>query len=39
MGGSYMAPPFSAPAEVNSPHLALLEQVLGINGTGGQGGT
>lgn len=25
MRGSYMAPPFSAPAEVNSPHLALLE--------------
>lgn len=39
MGGSYTAPPFSAPAEVNSPHFALLEQVLGSSGTGGQGGT
>lgn len=24
MGGSYMAPSFPAPAEVKSPHLALL---------------
>lgn len=32
MGGSFMAPPFPAPAEANSPHLALLEQVLGSCG-------
>lgn len=39
MGGSGTTPPFSAPAEkVNSGHLALLEQVLGSSGTGGQGG-
>lgn len=34
-----MAPPVSASAEkVNSPHLALLEQILGSSVTGGGGG-
>lgn len=34
-----MAFPFSAPAEkVDSPHLALLEQILGSSVTGGGGG-
>lgn len=34
-----MAPPFSASAEkANSPHLALLEQILGSSVTGGGGG-
>lgn len=33
-----MAPPFYASAEVNSPHLALLEQILGSSATGGGGG-